>query len=402
MNRLIAILLFIVVAACNRAEQKSDNKSVADSAATKSPPETPAAFNPTAEIEKLNNVLKPYESKPQTFTVSSGKKEEVRGKKGTLITVDPSNLETVDGKPLGKTIEIELKEVTNAADFVYGNARTTSDGKLLVSGGAYYINMTSDGSPLRIKQGKTLSVRFPKNTDENMELFYGQRDSLGQMNWEKTGEKFEKKEIVFTDSIKRARSGFQRTYDIVVKGDTQRNVSSEKIRSLSYPNQGPIVFLKQNTLFAGDTMRMTKEERKNFLEEQKKYETGKKKYDELYSATNISSLGWINCDRFLNAPLTDLIVAFRAEDSITSADIFVVLTNMNSVISAYYFNRIDGLKHSFPNMPVDYKAKLIAFGIKGEKIFADAQNIAIEKDKAFTIHLKNIEGEEFKKLLNSN
>jgi hypothetical protein len=401
MNRLIALLLFIVVA-CNHAEQKpayrtgrSESKAANDSAAMQKPTATAASFNPAAEVEKLNSVLKQYETKPQTFTVSGSKKSEVKGRKGTLITVDPAMLETTDGKPLGKKIEVDLKEVTNAADFVYANSQTVSDGKLLVSGGAYKINMTSDGSTLRIKQGKTLSVRFPRMTDDNMELFYGQRDSLGQMNWKQAREKFVKKETEIKGS----------TTSLSV-GSMPASRNDKPTATLVAPDlskrDGKVIYQKNGSLMVGDTMSMTKAERKKYLEDVAAAEKKEKTYDELYNSMNISSLGWINCDRFLNINSTDLIVEFPAADSIESAKIFVVFKSINSVISINYFNQIDSLKHTFSNMPIDYKAKLIALTMKGDKAYADAQDIIIEKDKAITLHMKETSAGEFKKLLSSN
>ena len=129
-----------------------------------------------------------FEQPSQSFTVSSSKPAQVKGKKGTTVFINPSDLETVDGKSVGNNIQIELKELTNQQQLLRTNAQTVSNGQLLVSGGAYYINMTSDGQQLKLKDGKSLNVAFPKLSDTEMALFYGQRDSLGKINWQKANE----------------------------------------------------------------------------------------------------------------------------------------------------------------------------------------------------------------------
>ena len=104
----------------------------------------------------------------------------------------PNNLELENGKALGKNLKIELKELTNQMDLFKNNTQTVSNGKLLVSGGSYFIDITSDAEKVKLKKDKTMEVEFPKITNKNMELFYGERDSLNQMNWVATNTKFKK------------------------------------------------------------------------------------------------------------------------------------------------------------------------------------------------------------------
>lgn len=138
-----------------------------------------------ADIGKLNDALKKYEEPAQVFKVAASKPSIITGRKGTKIRINPADLVTESGKPLGQTINVELKELTNQGQLLRTNAQTVSDGKLLVSGGAYFINLTSDGEQLKLQAGKNLAVRFPKLSDKEMALFYGQKNDLGQLNWQK-------------------------------------------------------------------------------------------------------------------------------------------------------------------------------------------------------------------------
>ena len=63
----------------------------------------------------------------------------------------------------------------------FANAQTVSDGKLLESGGAYYINLSCGKERLRIKKNKSIKIEFPKISDKDMSLFDGKVDSLGNI-----------------------------------------------------------------------------------------------------------------------------------------------------------------------------------------------------------------------------
>jgi hypothetical protein len=66
--------------------------------------------NYKAEITKLNDILKKHEEPSQVFKVTVDKPSVLTGRKGTKISINPNDLTTESGKPLGQTIEVELKE----------------------------------------------------------------------------------------------------------------------------------------------------------------------------------------------------------------------------------------------------------------------------------------------------
>jgi hypothetical protein len=101
-------------------------------------------INPVDELAQVDKLLSEIAEKPQQLSASSDKVSTVIGSKGTIIHVDPSRLETVDGSALGDNIQIELLELTDNSAMLLNNTQTTSNGQILVTGGAYYLNMTSD------------------------------------------------------------------------------------------------------------------------------------------------------------------------------------------------------------------------------------------------------------------
>lgn len=287
------------------------------------------------------------------------------GRKGTKISINPNDFITENGKPLGQHIEVELKELINQGQLLRTNAQTVSDGKLLVSGDAYFIGLTSNGEQLKLKNGKTLNVQFPKLSDKEMALFYGQRNELGQVNWQKATETFKTsqqpkpaKDSVVT--IKKSRkSDIDAIMDYVESGDTTT----------------------------------TQEEREIMVKRQKEYKVSQKAYDEI----GIAKLGWINCDRFLEVEeKADLYANFNPQDSIKNANVYLVFKDITSVIQAYYYS---DKSLQFENMPVGYKARLIAYTVKVEKVFAYSTDLTITKGQKLTLNLNEISDKDFKKLI---
>ncbi len=139
-----------------------------DPKATKENAELSNYSNNKADLAKLSEALKKYEEPSQIIRTSVDKPCVVTGRKGTKISINPNDLITESGKPFGQTIEVEIKELTNQGELLRTNAQTVSDGKLLVSGGAYFIGMTSNGEQLKLKEGKTLNVQFAKLSDKEI------------------------------------------------------------------------------------------------------------------------------------------------------------------------------------------------------------------------------------------
>lgn len=274
-----------------------------------------------ADIAILNDALKKFEEPSQIFKVAADKPNVVTGQKGTKISINPNDLITESGKPLGQNIEVELKELTNQGQLLSSNAQTISDGKLLISGGAYFIGMTSNGEQLKLKEGKNLSVQFPKLSDKEMALFYGQRNELGQMNWQKATETFKTTRPPantqpFADSTKKQKSDIEAIMDYVDSGYNP-----------------------------------TPEEKEKNIQQRKNYIVSQKVYDEI----GISKLGWINCDRFWEVEnTTELYASFNPQDSIKNANVYLVFKDMNSVIQAYYYS---DKSPQFENMPIGCKIR---------------------------------------------
>lgn len=314
-------------------------------------------FSPVAAVEQMDSLYAILTPPAQLFSVSSKKTSKVKGKKGSIIYVNPKNLATVDGSPLGKKIEVELIEMTHKSSLLLNNASTTAGNQLLVSGGAYYLNMSSDGQQLQIKEGKSIEVEFPKLTENEMGLFVGQRDSLGQLDWSPTTQKFEQKELVQPVAPSSQKNG-------------QLDAQSELEQILGY---------------IGDSYDSTSREQiKAYEKEEKAYKEALK----TYAPIPLTDLGWINCDRFLqeNNPKIDLPVALK-NDSITHARIYAIFEDINSVMAAYYFSAQKEVA-SFENIPINRKITLLAIAIKDQQAFMADTTIVTQENQAIALLLQ--------------
>lgn len=349
----LSLSIYIIICSCNNPKTTNDNDA-----------------NDKADIATLNDALKKIEEPSQTFKVAADKPSVVTGRKGTKFSINPKDLITESGKPLGQNIEVELKELTNQGQLLSSNAQTISDGKLLISGGAYFIGMTSNGEKIKLKEGKNLSVQFPKLSDKEMALFYGQRNDLGQMNWLKATETFKVTKPEVNTTTK-----WDTSY---IVWDDEKKSDIEKI--MDYVDSG---------------YNPTPEEKERSIKQRKNYAVSQKVYDEI----GINKLGWINCDRFLDVDkTTELYTTFNPQDSVKNANVYLVFKDINSVIQAYYYS---DKSPQFENIPIGYKARLIAYTVKDEKVFAYSTALTITKGQKLTLNLKEINDKDFKKLISN-
>lgn len=352
MKRNILVLITIILVFTNC---KNDNK-VEEIQTAKT--ENQAILNLANEIEKLNSELKKFEVKSQIFIISSKKQTKVKSKLGTTIYVNPEELENIDGTNIGENIEIELKELTNQKELLKSNAQTISNGKLLISGGAYFLNMKSNGKQLKLKNNKFLKVDFPKLTENEMFLFYGKKDSLGIMKWENTKTKFTTSKIV---------------KEIVKDSLTEYPVEEE----------------------IGETKPLTKEERKI----NRVIIKNSKLNERIYNSVQLNNFGWINCDKFYQIDnKTKIEYEFTENKNLICSNVYLVFKDINSVAHNVYYNQNKTYKQEFENIPLGLNVELIAVSVINNKIFVyKSKFITGEKIKE-TIDFKEISEKEFAKM----
>jgi hypothetical protein len=358
--------------------------------------------NNTEKSEVISN-----KTKPQIFNFPSNKVSSIVGTKGLKVTIDPQNLETINGAAIGSNIELELKEMTNQRDLFLNDAPTISEGKLLVSGGAYYIAIKSEGNELKLKDGKTLSIQIPKLSDKEMQLFYGERNQNGDLNWMAANTKIENKSmlskaelntkpIIKKGSAPIKESEFNGTSDFLPSESldlqelldtaSKRNNRMSVVEFKKLVGQGKIkipVEQVKDTFSQGDySQRIIK---------QKDSVTGKmitKSEISYYQPTEIKSLGWINCDRFMDKKLDGQIECeFDSAFNINSASIYVIFKNINSLIKENIVkSSTTNVSKLSTRFPIGESVKILALSKTGNTYFSYKSEFKIMGNE--TVHLK--------------
>lgn len=315
-----------------------------------------------AEISALGDRLRKFEEPSQFFEVSAEKPAKVVGKHGTIISIVPGDLTTENGKQIGEKILVELKELTDQSALLRANAQTVSNGKLLVSGGAYYINLTTDGQNLKLKEGKTLAASFPKLTDKEMSLFYGQRDSTGALNWQQAQQRF----VSSPSTVSKERKG----------SDTSMSDLDAIFEYIDGESKRPL----------------TQQEKDAIKQEQERSKLERK----LYATIQLSQLGWINCDRFLDEPYrTDLKYSFDERDSVSSTIVYLVFKDLNSIMQNYSsFYGYGKEEKVFKNIPLSARARLIAISLKDGKMYGCKIDTTITPEIALKVNWRMINDNE--------
>jgi hypothetical protein len=133
----------------------------------------------------LANFYLKNDKKPQFFFINNTKDTTIICAEKTKITIRANSFVTSNSKNAvtGK-IKISVKEYYNISDILLGRLSTTSNGKLLETGGMLDINVFSEDQKCDLKSGKAIEIAFPrKNEKEGMQLFSGSWKN-NQINWE--------------------------------------------------------------------------------------------------------------------------------------------------------------------------------------------------------------------------
>ncbi len=135
----------------------------------------------TTSIDDLYALLS---SGYQTFNIDPTIDNTIRGEQGTILLI-PANSFKVSRSC--RNINIELKEVYNKSDMILENLSTSSNGKLIESGGTIDVRATYKNRAVKLRQ--PVGIMMPsREYKSGMELFYGDHDPHQDVNWLQNGQ----------------------------------------------------------------------------------------------------------------------------------------------------------------------------------------------------------------------
>lgn len=307
----------------------------------------------------------------QVFKINPEKDTVLIGKKGTQIKLKANSFINEDGSEPKSEITILLKEFYTIEDFINNKLSTlTHDGRILNSSGMIYIEAKENNKTLELKEENPMKLAFPRIQKSNTaNLFSGQKDENDIVKWSLL-------EPVYNDTLVNRL---------------------ERVLTLSYGADCTI--MTYNFIVGLDTIPYNdnissefKELLKNEIVETTAYFSDCEGCDStvpIYNPESIkyysfetSSLGYINCDFFINEKLHNLTVSTDQSNS----EIYLVLENLNSLLYPWF---LDDSKNEFTfSLPDNLSATVLVYSKQGEdfyyglkKINSGASNINIKQEK---------------------
>jgi hypothetical protein len=248
-----------------------------------------------------------------------------------------------------------LLEFTDKYSLITNSIQTISNQEILVTGGAYYINMTSNTKQLKISENKGLKVEFPRLSDDEMALFLGERDTFGQVNWTPTQQSFLPKDTEEPKKTIEPKLEKEKTAICAIENIPRPDDLDNLIDTIySAPRQ-----VKKDEVSEDEYQKNLKE-----LEVYKKRLQDIENLKKTYQAIEILYFGWLNCDRFYKNPnpRTNIELTFN-KDSVISARFFLVFKDINSILTEYYWiNKKENIQ--FSNIPIAMDVLIIGLTVR--------------------------------------
>jgi len=362
----------------------------------------------------------------QLFIIQGNKDTILTGKSGTILTIQKNTFANQKGDFILDNIKIELKECLTKFDMVIGNLTTTSNGKLLESGGMIYVNATSNDQQLNLATNKTIGVELPVDSIlSGMQLFEGILD-FNSINWVNPEPLIpnEVQDLQSTVQVNATPDSIIKRHNVAYNFDEFPNDSSKipnnlanKINELIFDGTGLILTRDSNVVIEGYKVKLYK---LDTLYEWVEYESGdiwgsngnlnlfsednKTKY--LFS---LQKLGWANIDRFYSDPRTkevELIVNINDAgqfDNIYTSMIFksqsVYLAGYQKEDGSFSFTHGDYEKTS---LPVAEITTLLVTGYQAENPFFAIKTFAIEEIQTIDLILSETTVDNLKKEIKNN
>lgn len=121
---------------------------------------------------------------PQGFSIDGARDTIIQGTSGIKVKIGANVFVDDEGNPADQ-IKLELLEATNVQSFIENDLTTVSGDEILESGGMFYLNATSNGRDVNIKNNEALTLSVPSSgIMGDMNVFYGKRDEEGRLDWQ--------------------------------------------------------------------------------------------------------------------------------------------------------------------------------------------------------------------------
>lgn len=392
---------------------------------------------------KSDNV---FNKKSQFFTFNAHQETILQGNEGTILTIPTDCFETETGNILRGVGQIELKEFLKTSDMILSNLTTQSDGKMLETGGMIYLNAKdAEGHSIKIRPEKNIAIVLPPSAKTaDKQLFYGNKQADGQINWT-SGKPIITKQntnnYTIIDQNPEFPNGQAALFRFIQNEMVYPNIARENnIEGTVFVNftvlpEGSLTNIQVRRGIGGGC----NEEAIRILKKMPRWRPGRSqgkrvsvaytlpikfslntpmpsnrdvstvpkdtipweaqdttyanKYvemlDEQDAVMRSNRLGWINCDRFINFQNTTDFVVWTNK---TDADVRLVFKNYRSIVSLVSDSE---KKVHFAKVPIGEPIFIVATSPEGYQFNISVTEATITKDSNTKIELKTVEKDIF-------
>ncbi len=293
------------------------------------------------------------EKNRQCYSFNPSIDKTITSENGNRFFFPPNAFETMKGVTVvNQTIDICLYEFMDKKSLVFSGLTTDANGKMLETGGSFYIEAKLNGEELRLKKGESYAVEMKSNQSfPDMFTYYGGKKD-GLIDWEVN----RNESAPFNSSLTR----------VVETEDNNDNVNI------------PI----QQNINNEDAQYAFNEEGNAFYQAYQESESAVDFYE-----LSAGKLGWINCDRFYEAKNISTL-AIRV-DSDKAMVVRLVFRDINSVMPCYSnSNHLD--QYEATGIPTGEKVLVLAYSVKDDNAILGYKEVVIGENKMEFITLNNL------------
>jgi hypothetical protein len=399
---------------------------------------------PVADAKaSLSNFFKQLEKQPQQFMINNKRDTVINGAEGTELFI-PGNCFGIN-----EHVTIKLQEFYSYQDIITNRLSTTSNDKQLVTGGMLNIQAFADTGEITSIRNPILVNMPAKKYEADMQLFLPQpvpaiktaingipgdtvqrdKPTSGFINWFANGQIQSSFNRVPLIKVLNLSDNFRIRYndnDVAkyliskncplsnqeVKAELEKKYGHKKVKVRRVRSHlVRIWFTKTWSVrpVIGDSILMpfyealrtkliTKEDSAKYVQDLKS-RRGKDSLNYMALASleskynfRITTLGWINCDRFYNDSRPKINYYVDLNDTAYNYQTMLVFDNIKSLMTGY----ISGNKVVFSNVPEGQPAKVISVGIQNGKTVAAMESVQLSKTPLTNLKFEDTSPAAFK------
>jgi hypothetical protein len=305
--------------------------------------------------------LQQLSDQSQIFTITNDIGDTLEIKDGTRIIIKPNTFVFNNGQDTKEPIQIEVKDVFDKSEMILNGLGTVSDGRILESFGMVYLRATSDGRELKIRDQGSITVSIQNRREGYRgELFYGEEVDRS-LNWEYAGvipdtTVVEETIMPLSNTI----ASVKRTTYKFVNG--LREFVSDTVFTIKYQCCQDSVVGMDEAIYIP-----------------RAYEF------------EVTKLGWINCDRFIDiSDKVDLEIELKGFSQPIG---YIVFGDINSVMEILFDEKGKATPKS---LPTGFTADLIVIDKIKDNLVWTKQNLKIGTENKLTLETRKISADELK------